>query len=81
MPEIAGFVVKGAVKEFCRRWNTITDEIVKVDNLTNCPCTLESARMNPELVVDFTCSATKPDCHENVNAHHCFLKSINQRYV
>ena len=81
VPVISGLSGKDAVKEFCRRWYTRTDEIINSNNLTYCPCTLESATMNPELVVDFTCSVTEPDCHENVNAHRCFLKSINQRYV
>ena len=77
VPEILGFSGENATKEFCRRWNVRTDEIVKADNLTSCPCTLESARMNPNLDVDFTCSATNRDCHENVNAHRCFIISIN----
>ena len=81
VPGILVFSDDNPVKDFCHRWYTSTDEIVKADNLTNCPCTLESATMNPELAVDFTCSATKPGCHENINAHRCFLKSINQRYV
>ena len=68
---------ENATKEICQMWNAKTNEIVKPDNLTSCPCTLESAKMNPDLDVDFTCSATEPDCHENVNAHRCFLVSIN----
>ena len=81
VPEILGFSSRNAVKEFCRSWNSRTDEIIKADYLTNCPCTLESATTNPDLVADFTCSSTVPGCHENVNAYRCFLKSINQRYV
>ena len=77
VPEILGFNGRDAIKEFCRRWNNRTDEIVESDNLRSCPCTLESAKMNPDLDVDFTCSVTEPDCHENVNAHRCFLVSIN----
>ena len=76
VPEILGFSGVGATKEFCRMWNNKTNETVQPDNLT-CPCTLESARMRPDLDVDFTCSATVRDCHENVNADRCFIVSIN----
>ena len=81
LPEILGLSSRNATNEFCRRWNSRTDEIIKADYLTNCPCTLESATTNPDLVADFTCSSMAPGCHENVNAYRCFLKSINQRYV
>lgn len=77
VPDITGFSGEDAIKEFCRRWNDKTNEVVKRDSLTSCPCTLESAKMNPDLDVDFTCSATERDCHENVNAHRCFIVSIN----
>ena len=82
VPKISsGFLGRNEVKEFCRRWISQTNEIVKADDLTYCPCTLESAKMDPELVVDFTCSSIEPDCHENINAHRCFLKWINNTYV
>ena len=81
IPTILGHSGKGAIKEFCRSWNTKTNETVKSENLTNCPCTLESAKMDPNLKVDFTCSATKRDCHENVNAHRCFIVNIKEMYV
>ena len=77
VPKISGFSGENAIKEFCQRWNNRTDEIVNSDSLTSCPCNLESAKMNPDLDVDFTCSATERDCHENVNAHRCFIISIN----
>ena len=78
VPDILGSSGKDAIKEFCHSWNMKTDEIVKPDNLMSCPCTLESAKMNPDLTIDFTCSATEPNCHENVNAHRCFLVSVNE---
>ena len=81
MPDVLGFSGRNATREFCRSWNSRTDEILKADDLTNCPCTLESAKMDPELVVDFTCSSIEPDCHENINAYRCFLKWINNTYV
>ena len=70
-----------AIMTFCRMWNDNTREIVKPEILTSCPCSLESAKMNPNLITDFTCSATEPDCHENVNAYRCFLIKLNHRYV
>ena len=77
VPIIMGLSGRVAIKEFCRDWRNRTNEIIEDDTLTSCPCTLESAKMNPLLDVDFTCSATEPGCHENVNAHRCFLVSAN----
>ena len=68
---------RDAIKNFCRDWRDKTVEIIDHNTLISCPCTLESAKMNPLLDVDFTCSATELDCHENVNAHRCFLVSVN----
>jgi len=70
-----------AIIEFCKFWSDKTTEIVRPEILRSCPCTLESAKMNPNLYTDFTCSATEPNCHENVNAYRCFLIKLNHRYV
>ena len=70
-----------AVKDICREWRTKTDEKINNETLTKCPCTLGSAKMDPYLVPDFTCSVVEPDCHENVNAHRCFLMKLNGTYV
>ena len=75
------FSAKSAIKELCHMWTAKTNEIVKPDDLGSCPCTLESAKMNPNLHVDFTCSSIQPDCHENLNAHRCFLKRIKYVYL
>ena len=81
MPNTVGFSGRGAIKELCHRWTAQTSEIVKPDDLERCPCTLESARIDPNLRVDFTCSSIQPDCHENLNAHRCFLKGIKYVYI
>lgn len=81
LPSIQGYSGRDAIKEFCGSWNAKTSEIVKAEDLTSCPCTLESAKLDPHLEVDFTCSATEPGCHENINAYRCFLKRIKNTYV
>jgi len=77
VPNVNQLTGREAIIEFCRLWNTGTDEIVEPKILKRCPCTLESARMDPNLNTDFTCSATEPNCHENVNAHRCYLIKVN----
>jgi len=77
VPQIMNFTGREATRQFCINWNAKTKEIVKPENLTKCPCTLESAKMNPNLFTDFTCSATETDCHENLNAHRCFLRKVD----
>ena len=81
LPGLRSHFGRGAIRELCSTWTTRTIEIVKPDDLESCPCTLESARMNPNLHVDFTCSSIQPDCHENLNAHRCFLKRIKYVYA
>ena len=76
VPDVLDYSGKNAIKEFCRMWRAKTDEIVILNDMKSCPCTLESARMDPDLNVDFTCSSTEPDCHENVKAHRCFLFNL-----
>ena len=70
-----------AIKEVCQVWRNKTVDVVNPNDLKSCPCTLESARVDPNLAVDFTCSATERDCHENVRAHRCFLMNLNKMYV
>ena len=72
---------ENAINIYCQLWRQKTDEIIKTDNLPSCPCTFESAKINPDLKVDFTCSATITDCHENLNASRCFLMNITEMYV
>ena len=81
IPDIFRLSGKAAIKQFCSEWNAKTNEIVQSNSLKSCPCTLESAQIDPNLEVDFTCSATEQGCHENVNAHRCFLMSIKEKYV
>ena len=81
LPSTPGRSGRDAIKEFCNSWTRKTKEIVKAEDLTSCPCTLESAKTDPHLEVDFTCSATEPGCHENINAYRCFLKRIKNTYV
>lgn len=69
------------IKELCHYWHAKTSEIVEPNDLKSCPCTLESARIDPNLHVDFTCSSTERHCHENLNAHRCFLEGIKYVYT
>ena len=79
VPVSSGESGKNAIKEYCREWSNRANEInIDIKNLTNCPCTLESAKVDPNLDVDFTCSATQHNCHENVNAYRCFLMKIDK---
>ena len=74
---------ENAFRKYCQMWTTGTKEVIKTDKLKNCPCTLESAKINSNLKTDFTCSSTETDCHENVNAFRCFLMNItdSEMYV
>ena len=67
---------KNAIKHWCNKWHASTNENINPDYLESCPCTLVFAIMDPDLSVDFTCSPVKPGCHENINAHRCYLKRI-----
>ena len=67
---------KNAIKQWCNKWHASTNENINPDYLESCPCTLVFAKMDPDLSVDFTCSPVKPGCHENINAHRCYLKRI-----
>ena len=80
IPKSSGTGIK-AIKEICSKWRSTTKEKVKNEQLKRCPCTLGSAKMDPSLVPDFTCTTIEPDCHENVNAYRCFLMNLNDRYV
>ena len=81
VPDVPSHFGRDAIKEFCRMWRSKTVDVVKPNDLKSCPCTLDSARVDPNLEVDFTCSATERDCHENVRAHRCFLMNLNKMYV
>lgn len=66
------------VQQFCQKWyqsRFLSD--IDSEKLKGCPCTLEAAKMDPTLKLDFTCSPTEPQCHENVNAHRCYLMKLN----
>ena len=77
-----GFVGRRAIVQFCHQWRLRTDEIIENTSMTCCPVNLESAKVHPYFVEDFTCSATVPDCKENIKAHRCYLKKlINNTYV
>ena len=64
--------------EYCDLWFKETNELIKVDDLQSCPCTLESVKLDPEFISDPTCQADGSDCHENVGAVRCFLKRIDK---
>jgi len=78
VPDISRFRGREAIIAYCRLWYHMSNKIVKPES---CPCTLESAKMDRNLTAGFTCSTTEPDCYENVNAHQCFLKKLDNRYV
>ena len=71
------FIPKGAIKDLCNKWSVNTLEKLDHTKLKRCPCTLRSARMEPDLFQDFTCSSTQPGCHENVKAHRCYVMKLN----
>ena len=78
IPVGRGLVGRAAIVEFCVKWKLTTDEIIENNSITCCPVNLESAKIHPYFVEDFTCSVTVPDCNENIKAHQCYLKkSIN----
>ena len=81
VPKVQGFKDREAIVEYCRQWHINTEDIIKPDDLNSCPCSLDSARIHPDLVDDFTCSPTETKCHENINARRCFLRKLNNRYV
>ena len=76
LPRSSRFSGKNAIKDLCHTWRIKTHEIVHPDYLESCPCTLESAKMDPNLSVDFTCSLIEHSCQENINAYRCYLKRI-----
>ena len=76
IPKVNGSGI-GAIRKFCDMWSDKTSEKIDGTKLKKCPCTLQSAKMDPDLSQDFTCSVTQPDCHENVNAHRCYVLKLN----
>ena len=66
-----------SILEYCDSWFKETNELIEVDDLQSCPCNLESVVLDPEFISDPTC-ADGSDCHENVGAVRCFLKSIDK---
>ena len=67
-----------SILEYCDSWVKETNERIEVDDLQSCPCTLQSVKLDPEFISDPTCLADDSDCHENVGATRCFLKSIDK---
>ena len=72
------FASTNSLLEYCDLWFKETNELIKVDDLQSCPCTLESVKLDPEFISDPTCQADGSDCHENVGAVRCFLKRIDK---
>ena len=71
------FMPQGAIKDLCNQWSDKTPEKIDYTKLKRCPCTLQSAKMEPDLSQDFTCSSSQPGCHENVKAHRCYIMKLN----
>ena len=71
---------KGIIR-FCQTWRERTTEKVATKNLSSCPCNIKSAIFDNEFESDPTCSVTKTECHENINANHCYLKNMKKKYV
>ena len=71
------FMPIGAIKDLCNKWSDKTPETIDYTKLKRCPCTLQSAKMEPDLSQDFTCSSSQPGCHENVKAHRCYIMKLN----
>ena len=76
MPMILNASGRKAIREFCSKWSDSPSEKINTE-LKKCPCTLQLAKMDPDLSQDFTCSVTQPGCHENVNAHRCYIMKLN----
>ena len=76
LPKRGGFTGTKAVINYCQTWHNKTKERLNSAQLTNCPCKMKSVMFNKDFESDPTCSATKTDCHENVDANRCYLKKI-----
>ena len=76
LPKRGGLTGTKAVINYCQTWHNKTRERLNSAQLTNCPCKMKSVMFNKDFESDPTCSATKTDCHENVDANRCFLKKI-----
>jgi len=72
-----GFSGQAGILEYCTLWLADSNEVVQRDNLQNCPCTSTSVRLDPDFIVDPTCSSFYSKCHENVGANRCFLKLVS----
>ena len=64
----------------CQTWYEQTDDKLYSSNVSSCPCNMKSAIFDSDFESDPTCSVTKTECHENVNANHCYLRNIS-KYV
>ena len=67
---------KNVIAGYCQVWHRDTKEKLNSTRLSNCPCTLTSAMFDNDFQADPTCSSTKTDCHENIDASRCYLRKI-----
>ena len=81
LPKPSGVSGKRAITKYCQDWHTKTSEKLSSSRLSNCPCTLTTAMFDNDFQVDPTCSSTKTDCHENVDASRCYVRKIQGMYV
>ena len=72
------FSYQSTTLEYCGLWLSESNEVVPSDSLQNCPCTMHSARLDPDFLPDSTCFSSTTKCHENIGAARCFLKHINK---
>ena len=66
---------------FCQTWHNTTKETLAPTDVSSCPCNMKSAIFDDDFESDPTCSVTKTECHENINANHCYLRNIKGKYV
>ena len=63
----------------CQTWHNKTKDRLSTSDVGSCPCNMKSAIFDDDFESDPTCSVTNTECHENVNANHCYLRKV--KYV
>ena len=61
---------------YCNLWFKESNEAIKATDLQNCPCTMTTVRLDPDFIPDPTCSMAESNCHENLMADRCYIKSF-----
>ena len=78
---LLSFLPGQSIISFCQTWHDKTREKLSTNNVSSCPCNMKSAIFDSDYESDPTCSVTKTECHENVNANHCYLRNVTGKYV